>query len=359
MSALIKFAYGGHMKRIRNFLPILILLLALGATAAVAQQGLAASHKPKPAIAQPSVATPPAADLAKAVARVNGIAIAERDVREQMQRLFPYYAIHGGKVPEKYQTEIRRKAIDQMVMDELIYQEAKRQGTTVGPVTTQSLLRQAKARFNSAAEYQAYAKDTYGSVANFESRIRRAAIIAKFQHNEIELKAKVAEAKVREVYEKNSKAFLRPESVWLQTISIMLPENPSAEQRKMARARIEELLPQARATKSFDEFGLLAERVSEDDYRVMMGDNKWIHTVGLPPAVEKAVKPLPPGQVSGIVELPNAYVIFRANERRPQKQMTYAEVHDRLRDQLQDAMRKHKWETMQAKLRKAARVETL
>ena len=33
-------------------------------------------------------------------------------------------------------------------------------------------------------------------------------------------------------------------------------------------------LQQAKATKSAEEFGLLAEKISDDDYRVMMGQHK-------------------------------------------------------------------------------------
>ena len=293
------------------------------------------------------------------MATVNGVAITERDTQEQMIRLFPYYSMHGGKVPDRYYGEIREKAIQQLINDELEYQAARRRGMTVAPAVQQSVLRQARERFPTRAAYEAFGKEQYGSVQEFERRIRRATLIATFQNREIELKSKLTDAQVRQVYEKNKQAFVRPESVLLQSISINLPEKPSDDQKKMARKRIEEILPQAQAAKNYEQFGVLAEKVSEDDYHVMMGDHKWVHLVGLPPVMSQALASLKPGEVSGIVELPEGYTILRVNERRPQKQMAYSEVRDKLRAQLQADARKQRREMLEQSLRKAAKIEIL
>ena len=42
---------------------------------------------------------------------------------------------------------------------------------------------------------------------------------------------------------------------------------------KEARKKADDALKQAKATKTYEEFGILAEKISEDDYRVMMGDH--------------------------------------------------------------------------------------
>jgi peptidyl-prolyl cis-trans isomerase C len=298
-------------------------------------------------------------DLKKPAVEVNGVALTEHDVLEHVQHLFPYYSIHGGKVPDKYQAEIRQKAIDQIISEELVFQEAKRRGMKVPPATMQKVLGEAKARFPSPQQYEAYGKAMYGSVAEFERRIRRATLIEEFEHQEIELKSRAPEATLRDIYQKNLKSFMRPESVSLQTISVNLPPDPSANQRILARRRIEEILPQARAAKNYNEFGLLAERVSEDDYRVNMGDHKWVHLVGLPPEIDKVVEKMQPGQMTDIVETPVGYVILRVNDRRPAHQMTYDEVKGRLRAQWEQAAAQQKWAALINQLKKNANVQTL
>jgi PPIC-type PPIASE domain/SurA-like N-terminal domain len=335
-----------------------LLLLAAAFTASVAAQaGPVASHPPSLQSVAPPAST--AADPQKVVARVNGVSISERDLQEQMQRLFPYYSMHGGKVPEKYRAEIHDKALQDLIDDELMYEAAKREGITVSAATMASVLKQAHSRFPSSAAYGEYAKAQYGSVPEFERRVRRAIVIAKYQDREILDKSKFSDAKLREIYDKNKKAFVRPESVWLQTISVSVPNNPSPEQGKMAEARMAEVLPKAKAARTHDEFGLLAEKYSEDDYRVVLGDHKWVHLVSLPEPLAKAAAEMKPGSVSDVITTPNSLVILRVNERQPQKQMEFAEVAPMLRKQLEDSARKDRWTQVRSQLRKNAKVEVL
>lgn len=339
------------MKTIIKFATLLATWLALSVLTTAAQ--MVSSHAP--------TMTPPASipDLSTPVVKVNGTVLTERDLREQMQRIFPYYSIHGGKVPDKYQTEIRQKAMDRIIAEELIYQDAKRRGMHVPPDVMANVFRSAKARFGTEQAYEDYGKQLYGSVAEFERRIRRATLIEQYEHQEIEVKTRAPETKVREIYEKNKASFLRPESVSLQSISVNLPQNPSDDQKKLARQRIEEILPQARATKNYNEFGLLAEKVSEDDYRVNMGDHKWVHIIGMPPEIAKAVAGMKPGDTSDIIDAPIGYIILRVNDYRPPKQMTYDEVKAEIRKQVDDAAASQKWTALQKQLRDKAQIENL
>src|SRR5208283_4351402 len=107
----------------------------------------------------------------------------------------------------------------------------------------------------------------------------------------------VSEAKA--LYLKNPGRFEVPETFAMQSISILPPRARSAtqaaaspatpEELKQMRARAEAALKQAKATRSYEEFGLLAEKISEDDYRVMMGDHKLADRSKLPPPVVKAL----------------------------------------------------------------------
>lgn len=299
------------------------------------------------------------ASLAKPVIRVNGVTITERDLEEQMQRLFPYYAIHGGAVPEKYKPEIHNKAVQQLIDDELTYQAAKKLGMTVAPATMAKLMSQAHKRFPSQRQYEAYAKAQYGSVPAFERRIRRAVLIAEYQDRQIVQKSKVSDAKLREIYDQNKPRFVRPESVELQTISLNVPEKPSEEQMKMLESRINEVLPKAKAAKDKNEFGILAEKYSEDDYRVVMGDHKWVHLVGLPQQLAKAAGELKAGETSDIVKLPASWVILRVNEKKPKMQLEFSEVVGDLRTQMQKGMQQDRWESLSKEFRKNAKIEIL
>ncbi len=68
-------------------------------------------------------------------------------------------------------------------------------------------------------------------------------------------------AEVRAFYDKNPDRFKVPESFIFQTITAIAPDNATPDQMKAARSRVEKALAQAKATKTNNEFGLLAEKV--------------------------------------------------------------------------------------------------
>src|SRR5208282_5322445 len=91
---------------------------------------------------------------------------------------------------------------------------------------------------------------------------------------EVTEKAAVSVADAKAYYDRHPEGFNMPESFWFQSISILPPPNPTAAQSQEARQRATNALRQARATKSYEEFGQLAEKISDDDFRVRYGDHR-------------------------------------------------------------------------------------
>ena len=65
------------------------------------------------------------------------------------------------------------------------------------------------------------------------------------------------------------------------------------------------------------------------------------------------------GQISGVIETAGSLTILRVNDRRPQKQMSFDEVKDKLRAQLEEATRQDRFQILEKQLRKGARIEVL
>jgi hypothetical protein len=61
----------------------------------------------------------------KPAARVNGAVLTEADVIRQMYTIFPYASQHGG-FPKAMEADIRKGAIEMIIFEELLFQEAKR-----------------------------------------------------------------------------------------------------------------------------------------------------------------------------------------------------------------------------------------
>ena len=202
----------------------------------------------------------------KAVAKVNGAVLTDRDLLREMFALFPYAKLHGG-FPKKEEEEIRQGALQMIIFEELVYQEAVRRKMTIAPARIAREEHNFKGQFASEAEFNEYLKtELGGSEAKLRQQIKRSLLIDALLKQEVDSKAQSRWPRRAAFYEKNPKAFERGETFGLQTISIIPPDKASAQVVEDARKRAEGILAQAKATKNYEQFGLLAEKVSEDDY---------------------------------------------------------------------------------------------
>lgn len=336
---------------------LVVFALLLGAPAIGSAQ--VSSHAPTGA-AKP--ATPPNSSFQvsdKPVARVNGAILTDRDLLREMLQIFPYARQHNG-FPKAQEASIRQGALQMIIFEELVYQDALRRKLTVAPQQVVQSEAEFKKQFSTAAEYQQYLKvEMGGSEQLVRAKIRRSLLIEQVLKSEVQNKSAVSLAEARAYYLKNPGRFQVPESFAFQSISIMPPQNPSPDQKKEGQRRADEALKQAQATKSYQEFGLLAEKISEDDFRVNMGDHKAVEKDKLPPQIVKTLLALKPGQVSGIVQIEQAYTIVRLNQHSLAKKLSFEEVKDRLRSELQKSKYEQLRTSLGNQLRTKAKVEIL
>ena len=314
---------------------------------------LATSHAKKPTAPTPP---PPTASF-KPVAKVNGAVLTERDLLRQMINDFPYAGQHGGRFPKSMEKDIRSRALEEIVFEELVYQEALRRKLTVSPAKVQSAVTAFKKQFASKAEFQQYlAMEQGGSMENLRAKVRRAVMIDQLLNSEVNRKAVVTEAEVRAYYKQHPDHFRRGETITLQTISLVIPDDAKDKAKAEIRKRAEELLKQAKAAKDYEAFGLLAEKSSEDDWHVMMGDHKTIFRGNMPPPVEKVAFSMKPGQVSDLIQTENSWCIVRVNEREEAKLLPYAEVRSAIRQDMETKRKTAAHDQLETRLRKNATV---
>jgi parvulin-like peptidyl-prolyl isomerase len=158
---------------------------------------------------------------------------------------------------------------------------------------------------------------------------------------------------VRAYYDKNPAKYTQGESYTFQSISIVPPYKPTPAQAEQARKAAEDAVRQAKATKSYQDFGLLAEKVSQDDFRVDMGIHKATGRDKLPPQIVKAFQAMQTGQVSGLIQIESAYTIVRLDAHNPAKKQSLKEVAPELKVNLQ----KEKYEKLRSGLAKQLRAK--
>ena len=337
-----------------------VLMAAIGCSAQVV-----ASHAPTLAVpkaaAADGVKSPKFAPASPGnpVARVNGTVLTDRDLMREIETIFPYARIHNG-VPKDMEPEMRKGALEMIIFEELLYQEALTEKRAVAPARLQRAEVEFRKQFVSEQEFnQVLQNEVHGSKQLMREKIRRSLLIEDMLKTEVRDKAKVTEAAALAYYKANPKNFQHPEMFTIQTISIIPPQNSTPEMAEEARKKADSALKQAKATKSYQDFGLLAEKISEDDWHVNMGDRKAVERDKLPPPVVTAALAMKPGQVSDLIQLGQAYTLFRLNAHIAAGVAPFAEVKAKLMTDMQKSKTDQVRAELNKKLRKTAKVEVL
>ena len=342
----------------------LLAICAVLLTSAVTMCGqvpMASSHPPTAAAVAPkpnrSTFVPPVSD--KPVARVNGVVLTQRDLAREEYAIFPYAKTHGG-IPIGVEPNVRRGAMQMIIFEELVYQEAKRRNFTIPPARVDKAMVEFRKQFHSPDEYKAFLKqECNGSEQVARTRVIRSLTIDAFLKQEVDTKSVVSVAEARAYYQKNFDNYRMPESYSFQSISIIPPDKSDAAQLKEAKKHADDAYRQAKATRSYDEFGLLAEKISEDNYRVMMGDHKAVEVKNIPPPVLEQLKKMRPGQLTDLLSFDGIYTVVRMNRHNPPRLKSFDEVKDSLRQTMQQEKTERLRSSLDKKLYSAGKVETL
>ena len=320
---------------------------------------MAASHVPTvPTNGSDALVAP--AIVGKPVARVNGAVLTDRDLLREMYAIFPYARQHNGGFPKAMEADIRTGALKMIVFEELVYQDAVRRQLNVAPAKLDHAVSEFRQQFSSSTEFNEFLKsECSGSQKVLRTKIQRSLLIDQMLNSDVTNRALVTLTQARAYYQKNSQEFRIPESYAIQTISVLPKEKATPSQLKELRARAEDALKQAKATKNYEEFGVLAEKISEDDYRVMMGDRRAVDRTKLPPEVLKVVEAMQPGQVSDLIPLEQGYTIIRLNAHIPTGMQKFETVKDGIQKQLKKQKTERLRSALDKRLRAQAKVEEL
>lgn len=344
------------------------LLSILAATAMLGtytSAQMATSHVPS---AAPTAQTPqPKSGMStsllnatgKPVVKVNGAVLTDRDLMHELFVIFPYAEMHNG-IPKNMEPEMRRGAMDMIIFDELVYQEALRRKITVPETKYEASHKNFMKQFPDDKAFHLFlAQECKGSPQEFRRRLMRSLLIEALVKQEIKEKAKLSDLQLRRYYTQNPAKFDHPESISFQSISIIPPANASPDVKAQARTHAEKLLKQAKATKNYDEFGLLAEKESDDDFHVNMGLHKSVPVAQLPPDIVKPARAMKAGDVSDLISMGPNFTIFRLNTHTNAGRASFEESKAKLRVDLEKERTEQLRKTLYRKLRSTAKIQEL
>jgi peptidyl-prolyl cis-trans isomerase SurA len=333
-----------------------ILFLSFGAGTATAQL---ASHTPTEVASKPfnrTIIQP----SDKPVARVNDVVLTQRDLLKKMYAIFPYAQQHNGGFPKAMEQDIRHGAMKMIVFEELCYQEAVRRQMTVAPARIDKAVASIRADLKKPGEFQAFLdQEAGGTEKGLRVRVHRMMLVEDLLKIEITNKSVLTPVQLRAYYDAHRVNFKLPDEVSFQTISVVPPANSNAAVMADARKRADDLLKQAKASKSYEEFGLLAEKSSDDDFRVNMGYRKPVELSKLPKEIANKLANMKPGDVSDIVPIDGGFTILRLKEHTLPTTVKFEQVKVDLKKKLQQQKQEDLRAALNEKLRAKAKVQEL
>jgi len=199
-------------------------------------------------------------------------------------------------------------------------------------------------RFKSEEEYKAALDKASLTEEKLRAQIEKEMLIQLAIAKMVTEPAKLSEDEVKSYYEKNASKFKQPESVRLRLIS-------TKDEKKAT-----EILVRAKAGEDFAD---LASKMSEDMYRIKGGDVGYIHKGRMLPEIEDVAFKLNVGEVSDLIKTEDSWVIIKVEDKKPERQLTYDEIKDKLKRELEAERAQELKEKWIADLRSKAKIEVL
>jgi peptidyl-prolyl cis-trans isomerase C len=265
--------------------------------------------------------------------------------------------LQSGHVPPDRRPAAYRRALDQLVMRELITQEAQARRVAPDETAVERDYKQARGQFKSAQEWARFLSSKGFDPASFRTELRTRNMVDKVVRQEAEkLAAVVSDTDAKAFYDQNPTLFNSGERVRASHILLRVPEGAGPEVKKTQRANAEAAL--ARVRKGED-FAAVARQVSEDPGSAPRGGDLGAFGKGqMVPAFEQAAFALPAGQVSGLVESPFGFHIIRVQERLPAGRVPFDPVKGRIKDHLAQTRREKAVDDLVRGLKAKAKIET-
>jgi parvulin-like peptidyl-prolyl isomerase len=294
-------------------------------------------------------------DEGSVVARVNGVPITVAQVNRAVDERVPRITGHGS-ISDARREALRSQAVQELIQEELMVQEAKRQKVTLLGADVDDEMAKIRKRFADQAQYQLALSRVGLSEAEIRRGVERHLLVKAVTEKEVTAKVAVTDASMRAYYDADPSKFVVPEQVHFRQILIAVDPGANPAQWDAARRRAAELGDLARREKSFAE---LATTHSDDRAtRDTGGDMGWVHRGRLDHDQEDAIFALAPGGVSQPVRTLYGYAIYRVEDKKASRGLSWEEVNKpRLADELRRAKAEELRAAWQANLRRRAVVE--
>lgn len=276
-------------------------------------------------------------------ARVNGVYLTEKELGAVVDSIIPRKVFHGGVTDEK-RGEFREQAMEKMIEDELMSQEAKALGMKVPKERIDAALKDLESRFGGEKGFLAVLGGKGLTKDEYVKMLEKGYLAEDFARAEITNKVSVADDDIRAYYDRHKEAFRAPDARRIRHIFIPVDPASTAQEKAVRLKRAEEVI---RKLGEGVDFETLAWDYSEDQYKFVHGDLGMVARGRLDKPLDIAAFGLPVGKHSGIIETIYGYHILRVEAIQEPRQLSLDEVKARIAGMIKDeALRNRRAEVL-------------
>src|SRR5262245_7131872 len=327
------------------------LAVLLLAASACSRQG------PAPAPARPlpppvDGETPLPSPLPPVAASVNGRPIPTRFVELIAKRLLEQAGNQPKDRPFAY-----RRATQQLVVRELLFEEAMTRGLKADDARVEAAYNEARVPYPDDRDWLAFLAQQGMDADAFRRELRIQHTVAALLRAEGDLAGtQVTDEDARSYYAAHPEQFDSGERLHASHILIRVPGDAPASQKEALRKKTQSLLDKVRKG---EDFAALARQFSADAGSASKGgDLGAFHRGQMVQPFEAAAYALTAGAVSDVVETPFGFHIIKLHERLPPLKVEFEAARETITQAVLEERRQKRAEALVAQLWARSRIET-
>lgn len=287
-------------------------------------------------------------------ATVNGVEISRTKMQAQVDHLVNQRGLGSGGItqPGTYK-KIQQEVMDQLIVQELLWQEAQQREFIVSDEDVDEQLEKMKSGFESEMAFLFKIKEGGFTEETYREDIRQQRSAQRMVSEGILPSIEISDEEVQGFYDANIDKMSMPEQVRARHILIAL-KSDDEDARRAAQEKIAAVQTEIEAGANF---ALLAVERSEGPSATQGGDLGFFGRGQMVPAFEEAAFALQPGEVSDVVETQFGFHIIRLEERLDGRTVPVEEAATRIRPYLTQQALQTSVESLIEELRAAAEIE--
>ncbi len=289
------------------------------------------------------------AELARktVVARVNGAEINMYDLVGMMNRVLRAYYPNVTELTDEITQEVKMRALDRLIFEELAVTEAVRQGINPDEKDVQEVIDNIKKAYETEEGFQKYLDDRGLTEEQLRERIIRSRRLEGITGREVYQKVKTEPEPVQKLYDEYKKAgkLRKAEEYIVKEILVMAGEDKEATQ-----ATAEKLL--AMLKENNNDFGKLVLDGTFIVRRIKINPQRY-------PIIHEKMETMEIGELSGVVEDGGTFHIFEVLAKEPARDLTEEEARGFIEDRLMPTFQEKRRQQWIEELKKGANIEIL